>query len=71
MMFEKLTKKSIIIIFAIIFVVLSLGRINAIDIVYNEREVAFVRSLFDNNKLIDSKADREIYLPGEVLLIGK
>ncbi|MFQ8705985.1 MAG: InlB B-repeat-containing protein [Thomasclavelia sp.] len=59
MMFEKLTKKSIIIIFAIIFVVLPLGRINAIDIVYNEREVAFVRSLFDNNKLIDSKADRE------------
>lgn len=59
MMFRKLTKKSITIIFTIIFVVLPLGRINAIDIVYDEREVAFVRSLFDNNKLIDSKADRE------------
>lgn len=67
-MFKRFKYKELIIILLALVVVLPLGKVNAIEIIYDEKEVKFVQSLFDNNGLVDSRATRDDMLTWNSIL---
>ena len=58
-MFKKLWYRAIVIALAVMVIVLPLGKVNAVEITYDDKEVAFVESLFDNNNLTDPTASKD------------
>lgn len=57
-MFKKLWYRGIVIALAVMVIVLPLEKVDAIEITYDAKEIAFVESLFDKNNLTDSNASK-------------